>query len=76
MSKIEQYKCDWCCTVVDGNSNVGWDISCRPGDTHICHSCDTKEVYISRLFKDSCNRLGNVSLQEILSDMLESNNAK
>ena len=67
MSKIEQYKCDWCCTVTMDISSILVASSGQP----ICKSCKTKEEYIYKLFKDACNRIGSVSIEELLSDMLD-----
>ena len=68
MSKIEQYKCDWCCIVHDSRSEF---IELSDGQ-HICKHCNTKEDYVSKLFKDASNRLGSVSIEELLSDMYDS----
>ena len=67
MSKIETYKCDWCCVVYDCHLEF---IELSDGQ-HICKHCNTKEDYVSKLFKNACNRLGFVSIEEILSDMLD-----
>jgi len=68
MTIIKKYKCDFCCTIFDDNSELSASAFTTYNE-HACGSCAQKLTVMFQFQKDAMNRLGNVPIGEILADM-------